>query len=79
MEEKVMKKFVIDVRFIINAKEDWLAANKLDEFLPEANDDVEQYTPINRIRLFKEADDWIYVGVDNPKLQKLIDESVKLR
>ena len=50
---KEEKKWIIDIRFTIKAEEDWLASNKLLEFLPYANDDIE-YTAINMIRELKE-------------------------
>jgi len=47
------EKWIMDFRFTIKAKEDWLAANKLLKFLPNANDGIE-YTAINVIRELKE-------------------------
>lgn len=43
------KKWIVDIRFTIKAKEDWLASVKLMEFLPNGNEDVE-YTILSTIR-----------------------------
>lgn len=43
------KEWILDIRFIVKAKEDWLASNKLIEFLPQATDDI-QYTIIHKVK-----------------------------
>lgn len=42
------KEWILDYRFIVKADEDWLASNKLEEFLPEATDDI-WYTIIRKV------------------------------
>lgn len=49
-----MKKWVLDVRFIINAEKDYEASQILEEFLPETNEQVYTYGPIGPTTLFED-------------------------
>ena len=39
----------MDVRFIVKAEKDWLASNKILDFLPESTNEI-QYTIIRKIK-----------------------------
>ena len=51
---KEEKKWIIDVRFIVKAKEDWLAINKWYDWMREADDNVIEYNLTHTVKELSE-------------------------
>jgi len=71
-------------KFILEAKEYPTMKELLDEFLTYSGEDIHFLIAQQELRkegtIFydEKHDSWLYTGISNPKLQKLIDESVSL-